>query len=150
MSLFFDDLHEGDVFTTQGRTVTESDVVGFAGVSGDFNPIHLDAVQAAASPFGQRIVYGLLVLSIATGLIDRLGLFRESMIAQLSIEDWRFSAPVFIGDTLHVEVRIESTRLTSAGDRGVVRRRISVLNHREEIVQTGIYTVMIRRWTEEE
>lgn len=141
-SLFFEDLSPGDTFLSTGRTVTEADVVNFAGLSGDFNQIHLDAEAAKSTMYGQRVAYGVLGLSIATGLLDRLGIFRESMAAMLEIESWRFVAPVFIGDTLRLRLTIEETRLTSRGDRGIVRRRLELLNQRDEVVQTGIITVM--------
>lgn len=141
--LFFEDLAPGDVFTSTGRTITESDVVNFAGLSGDFNQIHLDAEAAKSSMYGQRVAYGMLGISVATGLLDRIGVFRESMAAMLEIESWKFVAPVFIGDTVHLRLTIESTRLTSRGDRGIVRRRLELLNQRDEVVQQGIITVMV-------
>jgi acyl dehydratase len=142
-SLYFEDLSPGDAFLSTGRTVTESDVVNFAGLSGDFNQIHLDAEAAKETMYGQRVAYGVLGLSIATGLLDRLGLFRESMAAMMEIESWRFVAPVFIGDTVRLRLTIEDTRLTSRGDRGVVRRHLELLNQRDEVVQTGVITVMV-------
>ncbi|MGP3536048.1 MaoC/PaaZ C-terminal domain-containing protein [Microbacterium sp. RD1] len=142
-SLFFEDLSPGDTFLSTGRTVTEADVVNFAGLSGDFNQIHLDAHAAQSSMYGQRVAYGVLGLSMATGLLDRIGVFRESMAAMLEIESWRFVSPVFIGDTVRLRLTIEDLRLTSRGDRGVVRRRLELLNQRDEVVQSGIITVMV-------
>ncbi|WP_286793156.1 MaoC/PaaZ C-terminal domain-containing protein [Microbacterium sp. UBA3394] len=142
-ALFFEDINPGDAFVSTGRTITETDVVNFAGVSGDFNQIHLDAEAAKKSMYGQRVAYGMLGVSIATGLLDRLGLFRESMAAMLEIEDWKFQRPIFIGDTLHLRLVIESTRLVSRGDRGIVRRRLELINQRGEVVQCGIITVMV-------
>lgn len=142
-SRFFEDLAPGDTFTSTGRTITESDVVNFAGLSGDFNQIHLDAEASKSSMYGQRVAYGMLGVSVATGLLDRIGLFRESMAAMLEIESWRFVAPIFIGDTIHLQLTIESTRLTSRGDRGVVRRRMELINQRGDVVQSGIITVMV-------
>src|SRR5690606_5129991 len=101
-----------------------------------------DAEAARSSMYGQRVAYGLLGISIATGLLDRIGIFRESMAAMLEIEAWKFRAPIFIGDTVRLRLTIEETRLTSRGDRGIVRRRLELLNLRDEIVQTGIITVM--------
>lgn len=140
--LFFEDLSPGDVFTSTGRTITESDVVNFAGLSGDFNQIHLDAEAAKRSMYGQRVAYGMLGISVATGLLDRIGVFRESMAAMLEIESWKFVGPIFIGDTVRLRLIIESTRLTSRGDRGIVRRRLELVNQRDEVVQRGIITVM--------
>ncbi len=141
---YFEDLHEGQTFVSVGRTVTESDVVGFAGLSGDFNPIHMDVVTAGAGVYGQRVAHGVLGISMATGLLDGLGLFRHSMIAMLGIENWTFEAPIFIGDTIHLEMSIASKRLTSRGDRGVVRRDIEIVNQHDVVVQGGRINVMIR------
>lgn len=142
-SMFFEDLVEGQTFVSRARTVTEADVVGFAGLSGDFNPIHLDRESAAAGMFGERVAHGVLGLSMATGLLDSLGLFRESMGAMLSIDEWRFVAPILFGDTIHLELTIESKRLTSKGTSGVVRRRLRLINQRGTVVQDGVVTVLI-------
>lgn len=142
-SLFFEDLEEGQRFISTGRTVTEADVVGFAGLSGDFNPIHLDAEFTNDGIFGRRVAHGILGIAMATGFLHSLALFTESMGAMLSIEGWDFKEPVFINDTLHLELIIESKRLTSSGNAGVVRRRLRLINQRDEVVQEGIVTVMI-------
>ncbi len=142
-SLYFEDLVEGQKFVSRGRTVTEADVVGFAGLSGDFNSIHLDTEATKDGIFGQRVAHGILGIAMATGFLDNLGLFTESMGAMLSIEQWDFKGPVFIGDTLHLELIIESKRLTSKGNAGVVRRRLQLVNQKDEVVQEGIITVLI-------
>lgn len=142
-SLFFEDLEEGQRFVSTGRTVTEADVVGFAGLSGDFNPIHLDAESAHDGLFGRRVAHGILGIAMATGFLHSLALFTESMGAMLSIEGWDFKGPVFINDTLHLELIIESKRLTSSGSAGIVRRRLRLINQRDEVVQEGVITVMI-------
>src|SRR5271163_5254554 len=95
---YLEELSAGDTFLSPARTITETDVVAFAGLSGDFNPIHTDVEFAKDTPYGQRVVYGLLILSMMTGLLDRSGLFSGSAIAMLGIRDWQFLAPVFIGD----------------------------------------------------
>lgn len=141
--LYFEDLHVGDIFVSAGRTVTEADVVHFAGLSGDFNPIHLDVEATRTNRFGQRVAHGVLGLSMATGLLDRMGLFRRSMVAMLSINEWKFTAPVFIGDTLRLKMTIVSTRLTSRGDAGVVVRRMQLINQSDEVTQDGTITVMV-------
>lgn len=141
---YFEDLEVGDTWVSVGRTITESDIVNFAGLSGDFNPIHLDVESSAKSRYGQRVAHGVLGISVATGLIDSIGVFRDSMIAMLGIDEWRFRAPVFIGDTIHLELSIAELRATSRGNRGVVRRGLKLVNQRDEIVQEGFITVMIR------
>jgi acyl dehydratase len=144
---FLEDLSAGDTFVSAARTVTESDVVAFAGLSGDFNPIHTDVEFAADSPYGQRVVYGLLGLSILTGLLDRTGLFSGSAIAMLGIRDWKFCAPVFIGDTVKFRLTIVDVRRTGNGDRGVVQRYFELLNQRDEVVQHGHIDIMVRART---
>ena len=141
--MFFEDLIEGQRFVSKGRTVTESDVVNFAGLSGDFNPIHLDRESTKDGMFGERVAHGILGLSMATGLLDSLGLFKESMGAMLAIEDWRFAAPILFNDTIHLELTIESKRLTSKGTSGVVRRRLRLINQDGTVVQDGTITVLI-------
>lgn len=142
--LQFEDMYEGQTFTTPSRTVTEADVREFASVSGDFNPIHLDPVAASSHHFGQPIAHGILGVSIATGLIDQLGTFRESMVAMLGIGDWRFLAPIFMGDTVHLKMTIGGLRRTSSGDCAIVDRDIELVNQDDVIVQRGRITVMIR------
>ncbi len=141
---FLEDLHPGDIFTGPERTITESDVVGFAGLSGDFNPIHTDVEFARETPYGQRVVYGLLIVSMMTGLLDRTGLFSGSAIAMLGIRDWQFLAPVFIGDTIGFRLTITKVRRTRQGDRGVVERHFEVLNQDSTVVQAGHIDVMVR------
>lgn len=143
---YLEDLTAGQRFVSAGRTVTEADVVAFAGLSGDFNVIHTDAEFARSSVYGQRVVYGLLSMSIATGLLDRLGVFSGSAIAMLGITDWHFTAPVFIGDTIHLELTILAVRPSrSKPDRGVVERRFELINQHGTVVQTGRIDVLVRR-----
>jgi len=143
--LYFEDMRPGACWQTAARTVTEADIVNFSGVSGDYNWMHIDEQAAAESSFGGRIAHGLLVLSMATGLRMQSGLFNGTVIAFLGIEEWRFAAPVHIGDTIHVSVEIESRRETSTAGRGIVRQRVAVINQRGETVQTGVFVTMIKR-----
>lgn len=145
MGLYFEDFHEGDEWVTPARTITETDVVQFAQLSGDYNPLHTDRVFAATTAFGEPIAHGLLALSIATGLVGRLGIFDGTVIAFLGIEQWAFKKPVLMGDTVHVRIRIDSMRPTSDGKRGILRRAVTIINQREEVVQDGILATMIRR-----
>lgn len=144
-ALYYEDLHEGQTFTTPGRTVTEADLVGFAGLSGDYNSIHTDSEFASETAYGQRVVHGLLGLSILTGLMDRIGVFDGSAIAMLGIDGWRFTGPIFVGDTITVGMEITSLRLTSDGGRGIVGRHFTIRNQRGETVQEGSINLMIRR-----
>jgi acyl dehydratase len=141
---YLEDLAVGDTFTSAARTITETDVVAFAGLSGDFNPIHTDVEFASATPYGQRVVYGLLGLSMLTGLLDRTGLFSGTAIAMLGIRDWTFTAPLFIGDTISFRLTITGVRRASSGDRGVVERHFELINQRDVVVQQGHIDILVR------
>lgn len=144
MALYYEDFSEGQIFTSPARTVTETDLVSFSMLSGDWNAIHTDVEFAESSYYGKRVVHGLFGLSMMTGLMDRTGLFSGSAIAMLGIKDWQFKAPIFIGDTLHFELEILSKRLTSKGDRGIVGRRFRLINQRGEVTQEGDIDIMLR------
>jgi acyl dehydratase len=127
----------GDTYTTGGRTITDADVVNFAGVSGDFNHLHTDAERMRETDFGERIAHGMLVLSITTGLIwqTRSDAEREAVVAFYGIDSLRFVAPAFIGDTIHLEVEVIETepRDHPVGN-GIVRYAIDARNQRDETV----------------
>lgn len=141
--MFFEDFSVGQTFTSQGRTITETDVVLFAGWSWDTNPPHTDAESMKDSRFGERIAHGMLGLSVAMGLASRLGIFEDSSIALLGVDGWRFHAPIRIGDTVHVTVEITGTRLTSAGDAGILSRRFTLTNQGGAVVQSGDIGLMV-------
>lgn len=104
---YFDDLVVGDRFVSRRRTITETDIVNFAGFSGDFNPLHVDAEFAARGIFGQRVAQGALTLSVATGLeFGMLGTEESRLLAFYGMDRVRFVKPVFIGSTIHVEGEI--------------------------------------------
>ena len=145
MPLYYEDVEVGSVFHTLRRTVTETDLVNFAGVSGDFNPLHMDAEYAKESLFGQRVAHGILVLGIATGLRQGIGLFDGTLMGLLELRDWRFLAPVFIGDTVRVETEVTDLRPTSKPDRGVMTQRISVLTQDDTLVQQGELVALLKR-----
>lgn len=115
MPLFYEDLSIGQTFTSPGRTVTETDLMQFAMLSGAWNPIHTDREFAARTLYGKPVVHGVFGITLLTGLIDRMGLFHGSAIAMLGIRDWQFKGPIFIGDTLHFIMEIVAKRLTSKG-----------------------------------
>jgi acyl dehydratase len=143
--LRFEDVEVGFRFETPGRTVTEADLVAFAGVSGDFNPLHTDRVFAAESIYGERIAHGALVLSLTTGLRQRVGLFDGTLMGLLEIRSWRFKAPVRIGDTIRAVCEVMELRETSKPDRGVMVQRIDVLNQDETAVAGGEFVMLLRR-----
>lgn len=144
MALYYDDLEVGQTFTTPARTVTETDLVTFAMLSGDWNEIHTDEVFARSTAYGRRVVHGLFGLSMMTGLLDRAGLFGGSAIAMLGIREWQFAGPIFVGDTIHATIEITAKRLTSDGDRGIVDRRFTLVNQDGRTVQSGDIPMMIR------
>ena len=143
--LWFDDLTVGMTATSPARTVTEADIVAFAALSGDWNPLHSDAETAARGHFGQRVAHGLLGQAIASGLFTRTRLsqrLQPSLVALLGIE-WRFEAPILIGDTIHVDVEVAEAR-SAHGGRGVVVLSRRVVNQAGVRVQWGTTTMLIR------
>ena len=141
---FFDDMQVGDRWVSGRRTLTEADVTNFAGCSGDFNPLHVDDVFAASGAFGRRVVHGALVLSVATGLRQQMGIFNGTLKALLEIRSWRFLRPVFIGDTITAVTTVEERTETSKPDQGIVVQRVDVVNQRGETVQSGQLVSLVR------
>jgi acyl dehydratase len=140
---YYEDMPVGRQWVTQRRTITESDVASFAGLSGDFNPLHVDETFAAAGPFGRRVVHGLLVLSIATGLRQQSGVFYGVVRAFAEVKSWQFLKPVFMGDTVMVVTTVVDARPTSKPGQGIVEQRVDVVNQDGEIVQSGIFVTLI-------
>ena len=141
--LHFEDLALEMEWSSGSRTVTEADIVAFAGVSGDFNPIHVSAVHAVTTAFGQRIAHGALVLAIATGLRQQEGRFRGTLKAWLGIDGWRFRAPVLIGDTVTVVNRIAALERREGKGDGLVTQRVRVVNQRDEVVAEGDFLTLM-------
>ena len=127
---------------TAGRTITESDIVSFAGLSGDYNQIHVDAQYAAAGDFGQRVAHGLLAVSIATGLIVQTGMMEGTVLSFREL-GWKFSLPVYIGDTIRAKIEIIKKKSLPRLGGGNVTAKVSVLNQREEVVQRGTMVLLI-------
>ncbi|HEX6510939.1 MAG TPA: MaoC/PaaZ C-terminal domain-containing protein [Chloroflexota bacterium] len=144
MGLYFEEFEEGKEYVTRARTVTEADVVGFAGLSGDFNPLHTDAEFMKGSPFGERIAHGMLVASMGTGLSSQMGWFEGTTIALMEVV-FRFKAPVKFGDTIRLAMKVRDKKETSKPDRGVLVMEANVLNQRDETVVEGQWTTMMRR-----
>jgi acyl dehydratase len=141
---FFEDIQVGDEYVSPGRTITEADIVAFAGLSGDYNVLHTDAEYMKTSIFGERIAHGLLGLSISSGLGSRAIVRPFATIAFLGLR-WRFKGPIKIGDTIKVRMRVSDKKETSKPDRGIVTLQRSVLNQRGEVVQEGDTELMIER-----
>lgn len=131
----FADVEIGDGITTAGRTVTEADVANFAGVSGDFNELHLNAERMADSSFGERIAHGALVFSLMTGLLWQARDEREDVVAFYGVDRLRFVGPVFVGDTIHVETEVVDTEPKEHPvANGVVRYATDVIDQDGEVV----------------
>ncbi len=145
--IYFEEYEVGQSLTSVGRTVTESDIVNFCMLSGDWTPIHSDAVYAAGQPFGQRVAHGLLGLSIASGLAVRMGFIDETVLALREIDNWKFSLPVFIGDTLRVRATIAETKAVPRLGGGMVSFEVEVLNQDEKVVQRGIWRMLVKSKT---
>ena len=139
----FSEFEVDQAFTSRGRTVTESCVMAFAGLSGDFNPLHVDASFAATTPFGQRVAHGMLGASISTGLAQSLGIFEGTTLALME-QTFRYTAPIFFGDTLRLTLTVTHTKRSSKGGRGVVTFRSDTLNQKDEVVITGQWNVLLR------
>ena len=140
---FFSDFEVGHTYTSQGRTVTEADVVLFAGLSGDFNPLHTDKTFAEKTPFGQRVAHGMLVSSISTGQAQTLGIFEGTTLALME-QTFQYKAPVFFGDTVRVRLTVQSTKASSKGGKGVVVFQSDILKQDDTVVNTGTWTVLFR------
>jgi acyl dehydratase len=142
--LYFEEFGVGQSITSVGRTVTEADVVAFAALSGDWNSIHTDAEFAAQHPFGQRVAHGLLCMSIAIGLAWRLGFLEETALAFREIGDWKFSLPVFMGDTIRVRATVTETKPMRRLGGGLVNLKVEILNQDDKVVQRGTWGVLVK------
>ena len=142
-SLFFEDVVIGSEFLSVGRTVTETDLTMVCMISGDWNSLHSDAEFAKHSHFGERVVAGVYGLIFLSGMISRWSMFAATTLGMLSIEEWAFKKPIFIGDTLKVKMTFIEKRKSSKGDRGVVQRAFEIINQRDEVVQSGKSALLV-------
>ena len=140
--LTFDDLVVGDEWESPRRTVTETDVVLFAGLSGDFNPLHVDHSLGQSSHFGRPVAHGLLGMAIATGLIRQAP--RIDTMALLAILEWKFHRPIVFGDTIHALSKVEALQPHTNGRRGVVTWQRRVMNQDGHLVQEGRTQTLVR------
>jgi len=140
--LAFQDLHVDDEWESPHRTITEADVVNFAGLSGDFNPLHMDHSLAARGPFQGPIAHGLLGLAIASGLTSNAP--RVDTLALLGIADWKFLEPIHFGDTIHVVTRVVALEPKSRGRRGVVTWSRRIINQDQKTLQEGLSLTLVR------
>jgi 3-hydroxybutyryl-CoA dehydratase len=141
--LYFEEFSPGLEIITGGRTITEADVVNFAGLSGDFNQIHLDAVYSKATPIGRRIAHGLLVLSVTSGLAVQTGMLDGTVIVFREVSDWKFIRPVFLGDTVHAVLTVREAKAMRGSGGGLVTIDIRVINQSGEKVNKGVWDVLV-------
>jgi len=140
----FDQLNIGDHYVCQARTVTEADTVNFAGLSGDYNPLHTDQTYGETTPFGGRIAHGMLVLAIATGQANQLGIFEGTTIALLQ-QTVKYVGAVKFGDTVHLEFKVVDKKESSKPDRGILTIETTVLNQDDKAVIEGQWVLMLKR-----
>jgi len=141
--LYFEEYQVGQRIITAGRTITESDIVRFAGLSGDFTQIHTDAEYSKGTPFGQRVAHGLLGMGIGSGLAAQTGMMEGTVLAFREIKNWKFIKPMFIGDTIHAELEVSSTKALSRIGGGSVEIMLSIINQDDETVMKGVWVVLI-------
>ncbi len=141
---YWEEFQVGEVFPSPARTVTEADIVNFCGVSGDFNPLHSDRTFARTGLFGEPIAHGLLVLSIATGAMSRLGFVEGTVDAFLGL-NWRFTAPVKIGDTVRVEFQVKEKKESKMESHGILVLEVTIKNQEDEVVQKGDWYLLVRK-----
>ncbi len=140
---YFEQFEIGQQLVTAARTITESDIVNFAGMTGDYNQIHTDAEFAAKDTFGQRVAHGMLVQSIATGLAVQSGIIEGTVLA-FREQSAKFSLPVFIGDTVHVELKITEIKALPRLGGGNINMKYAVYNQHGKAVQRGDWVMLIK------
>lgn len=138
----FNDLEVGQTFTSHGRTLTETHLVMFAMMTGDQHPIHSDTVYAATTKIGKRMFHGSFGIALTLGMIAELLVLKEPVIGALGIADWSFKTPLFIDDTVHVELIIEGKRVASDGKRGIITRKLRLIKSDGTVAQEGTAAMM--------
>jgi 3-hydroxybutyryl-CoA dehydratase len=140
--MYFEEFEIGTEVVSPGRTITETDVVTFAGLSGDYTQLHTDEEFAKGTLFGRRIAHGALVLSIATGLAARLGFIEGTALAFRELT-WKYSQPVYLGDTIHLKARCKELKPMPRLGGGLVVFEAFVINQEGKIVQKGEWHLLI-------
>lgn len=140
----FEQFNVGDTFVCQARTVTEADVVNFAGISGDHNPLHTNEEYGKTTPFGGRIAHGVLVLAIGTGQINQLGIFEGTTLALLQ-QTVKYVGAVKFGDTIHLESKVAEKKESSKPDRGILTLENKIINQDGRTVIEVQEVVMLKR-----
>jgi len=141
--MYFEEFEPGQKIISSGRTVTESDIVNFAGLSGDYTQIHTDVEYSKTTPIGRRVAHGLLVMSIASGLAAQTGVLEGTVLVFREISNWKFIKPVFIGDTIHVELIVKLVKEIRRIGGGSVEITLDVQNQENETVMKGDWVVLM-------
>ena len=141
--LYFEEFSVGQKITSVARTVAESDILTFAGLTGDYNQIHTDAEFAKGTQFGQRVAHGMLGISIAVGLLMRTGALEGTALAFREIVEWKFVKPVFIGDTLHVEMEVKELKAMPRIGGGQAMVALDMKNQKDESLMRGTLAVLV-------
>jgi len=136
LGFYFEEVEVGKPLVTRGRTITESDIVQFAALTGDYNPMHTDAVYMKAHPMGQRVAHGMLTLSYAIGQLYQLGFMERTVLAFRGLE-MKFSLPVLIGDTLHSRLNVTEKKEMKRLGGGIVTAELKIINQDGKTVQSG-------------
>jgi acyl dehydratase len=145
VGLYWEDWEIGKEYVSASRTITEADIVHFAGISGDYNPLHIDEEYCKKTIFGTRIAHGPLVYSIAAGLLFQLHLYDDTLIAFLGFDSLKFTKHVIAGDTITAKISVLEKRETSKPDRGVMKRSLKVYNQNNEMVQDAVQAFLLKR-----
>ncbi|MFQ5611967.1 MAG: MaoC/PaaZ C-terminal domain-containing protein [Anaerolineae bacterium] len=140
--MYFEEFEVGLRIATASRTITEADIVSFAGLTGDYNQLHTDAEFAAETPYGKRVAHGVLTLSYALGLAVQQGFIEGTTLAFRELS-WKFNAPVFIGDTIHLETEVVETKPMRRLGGGLVVLKARVVNQKGETAQRGEWRVLM-------
>jgi acyl dehydratase len=143
MGLYFEEFSVGHKLTTEKRTVTEDDIMTFARLSGDDNRIHTDPEFSKTTIFGRQVAHGLLGLAIASGLAWQTGILDGTVIAFREVKEWKFVKPVFIGDSVYVNLETIETKAMPRISGGAVTITLEVKNQNEEVCHRGIWTVLM-------
>ena len=142
VGLYFEDFEEGMTMRTRGRTITEADIVNFAALTGDFNPLHTSAPYAKTTDFGQRIAHGMLSISYAVGQAYQLGFLEQTILAFRELT-MKFSNPVYIGDTIHVELTVDKLRAMKRLGGGIVALDVKIINQDGKTIQRGTWSMLM-------
>jgi acyl dehydratase len=139
----FDDVPLDQAFEGPARTLTETDLVMFSMLTGDWSPIHADEEFARATRLGRRMFHGTFGIALAVSMSASVLHFTTPVIAALGVREWTFKAPLFIGDTVHLRLTVTEKRVASSGNRAIVTRRLQLVKHDGAVAQEGFADLMI-------